>query len=648
MNLPDLFRQVFFSTFMKMIMMKQTVVILCVLFLLGNSGLAQTSLLTNTTHRNTTSLNGKWNYIIDPYETGYYDYRYQPYDASEAQKKNPSAFFNNAKAKDKTDRVEYNFDESPTLQVPGDWNSQDDKLLYYEGTIWYKKSFDHKKMENENRVFVYFGAVNYIAEVYLNGEKLGVHEGGFTPFNFEVTDILKEKDNFLVLKVDNTRFKEAVPTINTDWWNYGGITRDVKLVEVPPVFIQDFFLQLKKGSQSQIAGFAQLAGVEQITDITIQIPELNFSKKVKTDRAGRADFDFEISGLKLWSPETPKLYTINISSPHETLTDKIGFRTIEAKDGEILLNGQPIFLRGICMHEENTMRGGRAYSDADALVALTWAKELNCNFMRLAHYPHNEHIIRMADEMGMLLWEEIPVYWTVDFTNEQVFQKAKPQLTEVVTRDKNRASVIIWSMANETPESDARNVFLKKLIARTREMDNTRLVSAALQHRQNEAGMNVIDDPISHEVDVLGFNQYIGWYGGHPKELPGVKWSFSQNKPVIISEFGAGALAGYHADRETRWTEEYQEYLYEQTILMMKKMPELRGVTPWILADFRSPKRTLPKIQDGWNRKGLISNTGDKKKAFFVLQKFYEEIRNDQETGTGNSPNIFENKKRKR
>ena len=608
------------------LLMRQQLFPLFLLLFFINLANSQSDLITNIPNRNTTSLNGKWNYIIDPYETGYYDYRYRAYDTNEQRKSNPAAFYNNAKAKNKLDRVEYNFDESPTLQVPGDWNSQEEKLLYYEGTIWYKKSFDYSKKEKANRVFVHFGAVNYIAEVYLNGEKLGVHEGGFTPFNFEVTNILKGKNNYLVLKVDNTRFKEAVPTINTDWWNYGGITRDVNLVELPPIFIQDYFIQLKKGTQDHITGFIQLSDNIKNTNVKIQIPELNFSKKINNINSIITNFDFEINGIELWSPENPKLYNIVITSSQETLQDQIAFRTIETKDGEILLNGKAIFLRGICMHEENTMRGGRAYSEADALVALTWAKELNCNFMRLAHYPHNEHTIRLADKMGMLLWEEIPVYWTIDFNNEKVFQKSNNQLTELITRDKNRASVIIWSMANETPQSEVRNTFLKKLINQARKMDNTRLVSAALQHRTKDR-VNVIDDPISREVDVIGFNQYIGWYGGHPKDVPNVKWFFDQKKPVIISEFGGGALAGYHADRETRWTEEYQEYLYEQSILMMKKMPALRGVTPWILADFRSPKRTLPKIQDGWNRKGLISNSGNKKKAFYTLQSWYEELK---------------------
>lgn len=587
---------------------------------------AQNPLITNIGHRQTTSLNGKWHYIIDPYETGYYDYRYQPYDAGESSRHNPRAFFNNAKPKDKSDLLEYSFDDSPTLLVPSDWNSQDEKLHYYEGTIWYKKSFDFKKMEAQNRVFLHFGAVNYIAEVYLNGDKLGIHEGGFTPFQFEITDLVREKDNFLVVKVDNSRFHEAVPTVNTDWWNYGGITRDVLLVEVPAVFVRDYLIQLEKGSRDMISGFVQLEGAAAGEVVTLEIQELGISRELAVNAGGRAEFQFRAGGIQLWSPEVPKLYDVSFAVGRHLLKDEIGFRTIESRNGEILLNGEPVFLRGICMHEENTMRGGRAYSEADALVALQWADELNCNFMRLAHYPHNEKIVRMADRKGMLLWEEIPVYWTIDFTNMQTYAKAVRQLEEVITRDKNRASVIIWSVGNETPVGDARNAFMKNLIGEARQFDRTRLVSAALQHRVNDDGAHVIADPMSYEVDVLGFNQYIGWYGGNPKNVPDVKWSFDQNKPVIISEFGAGALAGFHADKETRWTEEYQEYLYSQTILMMKNMSALRGVTPWILADFRSPKRTLPKIQDGWNRKGLISNTGDKKKAFYVMQEWYSEL----------------------
>ena len=590
------------------------------LLLLPFIGLSQ-NLLINTFNRNTTTLNGTWHYIVDTYETGYYNYRYQPYD--QFPEKNKSAFYNNYHAKNKLELVEYDFDKSPTLSVPGDWNSQKENLLYYEGTIWYKKSFNYTLTKNSNRLFLYFGAVNYKAEVYLNGQKLGVHKGGFTPFNFEITSIVKPKDNYLVVKVDNKRYKEAIPTLNTDWWNYGGITRDVKLIEESNTFIQDYTIQLKKGNLKTITGFIKLNNANINEKITVDIPELKINKTFTTNNEGIAQIEFDSKKIKYWSPASPKLYDVYIKTNQQTLKDEIGFRTIETVGPNILLNGKSIFLKGISIHEENAMRGGRAYNNADALVSLNWAKELGCNYVRLAHYPHNEYIIKLADKIGMMVWEEIPVYWTVDFTNKKTLKNAENQLSEAITRDKNRASIIIWSMANETPPSLARNEFIKNLINTTKKQDNSRLISAALEkHSKNE--VNIVDDEIGKFLDIVAFNQYIGWYGGSLKNAPNAKWNIKYNKPVIISEFGGGALQGLHGTINARWTEEYQEYLYQQNLKMIEKIPNIRGMSPWILADFRSPKRVLPNIQDGWNRKGLISNKGIKKKAFYTLQKFYK------------------------
>ncbi|MFH4966193.1 glycoside hydrolase family 2 TIM barrel-domain containing protein [Gaetbulibacter sp. M235] len=594
-----------------------------ILFLLPLIGSAQ-NLLINTSNRHVTSINGTWNYIVDPYETGYYNYRYEPYD--QLTEKSNSAFFNNYHTDNKLELVEYDFDKSPTLTVPGDWNSQYEKLLYYEGTIWYKRSFDYRFTKDNNRLFLYFGAINYKAEVYLNGTKLGVHEGGFTPFNFEVTDIVKPTDNYLVVKVDNKRFKEAIPTINTDWWNYGGITRDVKLIEESATFIQDYSIQLKKDSNKTISGYVKLNHSKGNDAITLSIPELKINQTLTANDEGYITFEIQTKNIQYWSPDSPKLYAITIKTDYQDLTDNIGFRTIETSGPNILLNGKSIFLRGVCIHEENAMRGGRAYNDADALIALNWAKELGCNYVRLAHYPHNEYILKLADKIGLMVWEEIPVYWTVDFINQTSLSNAKNQLTEAITRDKNRASIIIWSMANETPPSEARNAFIKELIILTKSKDDSRLVSAALE-KHTKDDVNIVDDEIGKYMDIVAFNQYTGWYGGSLEDAPNAKWNIKYNKPVVISEFGGGALQGLHGTIKERWTEEYQEYLYQQNLKMIEKIPNIRGTSPWILNDFRSPKRVLPGFQDGWNRKGLISNHGIKKKAFFVMQEFYNKIK---------------------
>jgi beta-glucuronidase len=290
------------------------------------------------------------------------------------------------------------------------------------------------------------------------------------------------------------------------------------------------------------------------------------------------------------------------------------------------VNGKPVFLRGISIHEENGIRGGRAYSKEDARMLLGWAKELGCNFVRLAHYPHNENMTRVADEMGIMVWSEVPVYWTIQWTNEQTYQNAKNQLTEMITRDKNKASVIIWSMANETPVTEDRTEFLKRQIETARSLDQVRFISAALERHTQPGTENtqVVEDPLQEYVDVIAFNQYIGWYDGLPGKCKTAVFDIKFDKPVIITEFGGGALQGYHGTKDDIWTEEFQEYLYEETLKMIDKIPQLRGVTPWILADFRSPRRVLTNIQDGWNRKGLISEVGEKKKAFYVLQEYYK------------------------
>lgn len=597
-----------------------TFLLLAVLF-----SYSQEALIINTYNRTTTSLSGDWKYIVDPYENGYYNYRYEPFD----QQENPwaNAFFLNSKPKSKSDLLEYDFDDMETLQVPGDWNSQKKELFYYEGTLWYKKSFDYNISKKSNRLFVYFEASNYKTEVYFNGKKLGTHIGGFTPFNFEITKLVKEKDNFLVVKVDNKRLKEGVPTLNTDWWNYGGITRDVKLIETPTTFIQDYFIQLNPENKTQIKGHITLNGAQkQGQNITIEIPDLNFQQTITTNPNGEASFAILNENIQYWSLENPFLYSVKISSGSDVVQDQIGFRTISTKDAQILLNDMPVYLKGISIHEESPLRDGRGYSKEDAEQLLTWAQELGCNYVRLAHYPHNEHMVRLADQKGILVWEENPVYWTIDWKNEETYANAENQLAEVIARDKNRASVIIWSMANETPNIPERNEFLNRLAKFTKSKDNTRLISAALEQKDYQGNPNVrtIDDPFADVVDVLSFNQYIGWYDGLPEKCDRITWNINQNKPVLISEFGAGAKHGLHGDKDARWTEEFQEELYIKTLKMVNKVAKVQGFSPWVLVDFRSPRRVLPKIQDGWNRKGLISDDGQKKKAFYTLQAFYQ------------------------
>src|SRR5204862_320825 len=258
--------------------MKKAILILGSVWLATHS-FSQQELIGNISARKTISLNGKWQYIIDPYETGFYDYRYR-----EKNENDPEAYWNTDVPKNKTDRKEHGYSDKSTVNVPGDWNSQGPKFLYYEGTVWYKKSFDFVQSNFSDRTFLYLGAVNYRADVYLNGKKLGMHKGGFTPFNFEIPPgLLKAKGNFLVVKVDNKRFKDEIPTLNTDWWNYGGITRDVAIVIVPKNFIQNYSIHLAKGSENArtIEGWIKLNEPSSTSkDVILEIPELKFRKQI--------------------------------------------------------------------------------------------------------------------------------------------------------------------------------------------------------------------------------------------------------------------------------------------------------------------------------------------------------------------------------
>jgi len=592
----------------------------CLLLFLFSS--AQNIPVQNIQGRKILSLNGRWNYTIDPYENGYYDYRHKPFDESVSGK---GGFYDDKRSADKTDLIEYNFDLSPTLRVPADWNSQSDKLEFYEGTVWYRQKFILSKQESKKYI-LYFGAVNYEAHVYLNGKKLGMHKGGFTPFQFDITENATNGDNTVIVKVNNSRKQDEIPTLNTDWWNYGGITRDVFVAELSQTYITDYKVQLDKANENLINGFVQLSAKMRNEKITLAIDEAGIQTTVHTDDSGKAAININTRQLNLWSPESPKLYNVTIVYNGDTIKDKIGFRTIEVKGQDILLNGKSVFLSGISLHDENPEIPGRLRSQGDMRMMLQWAKELNCNYVRLAHYPHNEEMIRLADEMGLLVWAEIPVYWTISWENIDTYNNARQQLTDLVMRDKNRASVIIWSVGNETPVSDQRNIFMGKLIDHARSLDNTRLIAAALEvHREgNDAFVN---DPLGEKLDLASFNEYAGWYwGGTPSEITKYSFKVKYNKPVVISEFGGDALGGFHADENTRWSEEYQAALYKNQFLLLDKLPGLRGMTPWILCDFRSPRRQQPYYQDYFNRKGLISETGKKKMAFDVLKIYYQNI----------------------
>jgi beta-glucuronidase len=576
--------------------------------------------LTGADRRPATSLNGDWASIVDPYFSGLFSFHHE--------EKKDGWFLNQKAMPTDTRPVEYDFSKAPKLKVPGDWNTQSPSLFYYEGPIWYERDFTYQPKEH-TRVFLHIGAANYRSWFWVNGKKVCEHEGGYTSFNCDITGVVHDGANFVVAAVDNTRRPDNVPTLETDWWNYGGLTRETSLIVVPDQFIDQYDLHLSHSAagasnDSVIEGWVHLIGAQPGASVDVEIPELHAKTRAVVGNGDRALIHLSVQGLERWSPESPRLYKVNLRAGQDAIDELMGFRTVETRGTEILLNGKPIFLRGIAIHAEAPYRTGRAYSDKDAEILLGWAKELGCNYVRLAHYPHDETMLRAADRMGLLVWSENPVYWALQFDNPKVLDKAEQQLEEEINTSRNHAAIILWSMANETPATEARTGFITTEAELARKLDPTRLITAALLVRA-EGTTKIVDDPLGKALDVIGTNEYIGWYEQKPETADVTEWRIAYQKPMIMSELGGDAKAGLHGGPNDRWTEEYQANIYRHQLGMLNKIPQLRGMSPWILMDFRSPNRPLAGIQDGFNRKGLISDQGEKKKAFFVLQGAYTE-----------------------
>ncbi|MDR0502972.1 MAG: hypothetical protein LBH16_06585 [Treponema sp.] len=583
--------------------------------------------LLNITGRETESLNGQWNFAADLYDTCRRAHWFWDNSKNETGREMP---------------VDYDWEGWDRITVPSCWNLQKPELHYFEGSGIYTRTFRYFPKTKGERLFLRFEGVSYRTSVFLNGKIIGTHDGASTPFNADISGIV-QTDNRITVTADARRSPLRIPMENTDWFNYGGIYRDVFLVRVPPVYIKDWFVRLSPdGTYSVILADVTVSSADGMpvnNKALLEIPQMGIKQEINIkDGKGSARIyvrtEMHANMLKakmLWSPENPKLYEVIISinsKENETadiVRDSIGFREIKTNGGnshEILLNGKKIFLKGVCVHEDHFLSGKTTNTEI-IRQTIKDLKEMNGNYLRLAHYPHDSRFARIADEEGVLLWEEVPVYWAVAFNNSETYKDGENQLSELILRDRNRASVIIWSVGNENADTDARLSFMSKLALKAKSLDDSRLVSAAclINHEKLQ-----IQDRLADYLDVIGINEYYGWYDPDFEKLPKILDNSKPGKPVLICEFGADARLGQRGSEDDLWTEDKQKRLYEQQTEIFKKCPYIAGTTPWILYDFRCPRR-LNRYQEGFNRKGLIdAKRRERKPAFYVMQKYYSEV----------------------
>jgi beta-glucuronidase len=554
-------------------------------------------------------LDGEWGYSVDQYDSFL-----------------RGRWFEERETDDEGNEIPRDIDLSslPVMKLPISWNTADQQLFLYEGPMVFTRTFRFQLSGEEERAVIKFHGAQYETFLFVNGRYIGVHRGGSTGFCADITEAISSGSprghHRIVVVVDNTRRTHQLPALNTDWFNYGGIYRSVELIRLPACSIQRASVQLvPDGTYRRLRAEVQISR-EEAAEAVLEIPELGIRQAIAlTGGQGSAEIEAE---PQLWTPDTPKLYSCRFTCGEDELNEQIGFREIRSEGSALLLNGEQIFLRGMSVHEE-TIEGGKHVSSEKLESLFSTAKELGCNFLRLAHYPHGEEAARLADRAGLLLWEEIPVYWAIAFGNEATFEDASNQLRELIRRDYNRASVIFWSVGNENADTDERLSFMSRLVQTVREEDSTRLVSAACLVNKE---LNRIQDRLAEHLDVVGLNEYFGWYDPDFTKLPDLLKNSSPGKPVIITETGAGARAGHRGGRDEFFTEDKQVSVYEQQIEHIRRTPYICGMTPWILYDFRCPRRQNP-LQRGYNLKGLVSaDYTYRKPAFYVLQDFYREL----------------------
>ncbi len=559
------------------------------------------------------SLDGAWSFAVDQYNSALRAKWYLEQYKDSLNRNLP---------------VDYNFDQWEKISVPACWNLMKERYFYYEGTGIYTRTFTYVKKEHDERLFLKIGAANYDTKVFLNSEYLGFHKGGSTPFFIELTEQVQAQNRILIL-VDNTRKQEHVPSVNKDWFNYGGIYRSVELIRLPHIYIKTLRIHIGpcENSQSKMGKTCEAYTKIQVTlqlnkvcdgTALCEIPELGVRISVPvTHGVGEVLID---AIPELWTPENPKLYEVHVSYMNDRITERVGFRFIEVKGRDIYLNGKPIRLKGVCCHEDSENHG-KAVTDKEIRETIGIAKEMGCNYIRLAHYPHTERFAQIADEMGMMLWEELPVYWAISFENKGTQEDAQNQLTEMIQRDINRASVIIWSVGNENDDTDDRLKFMSDLVKKAKSLDATRLVSAACLINHVEL---VIQDRLMQYLDIVGINEYFGWYDPDLSKLSKLLEQSNPQQPVVITEFGGGAKFGQRGTVHDLFSEDAQEEIYKKQVEAIKNIPYIQGTSPWILFDFRCPRR-MNQFQNYYNRKGLVTaDKKHKKRAFFVMKDFYE------------------------
>ena len=522
------------------------------------------------------------------------------------------------------------FNHGRPIAVPASWNDQFEDGRDYLGPAWYQTHFDLPWNWQDKRIFVRFGSVNYLASVWLNGTHIGGHEGGHLPFEFDITALFKPQGNCLVVRVDGELAYDRVPPGNVtgeaadfflnhagnypqgqfDFFPFSGIQRPVLLYATPLQALQDITVttnlaggegqvqvRVQKYDQTEASGRFYLCG-----------HGLELSAEVRFN-GDTAEALFSVPAAALWSPNTPNLYELRVELLEtdvvlDVYTLPIGIRTVEVDGDKLLLNGQPIYLTGFGRHEDFPVMG-RSMLPAVIVKDYALMQWIGANSFRTSHYPYSEQMLALADKLGFLVIAETPavgLYFREDGL-ERRRQLCLQYVRELIVRDKNHPSVILWSVANE-PHSKPPHAkrFFRQLYDEAHALDATRPVTLASTVGLTEEAFEF--------CDVLCLNRYNGWYTQSGDIAKGIRLLSDEldaihqkyGKPLVLTEFGADAISGMHAQPPEMFSGEYQAEIIARTIELLRQKPYVIGEHVWNMCDF--------KTSQGVGRAGASNHKG--------------------------------------
>lgn len=568
--------------------------------------------------------------------------------------------------------------EPSLMAVPGSWNELRSEFRDYLDDAWYTRTFQIPDLWNGQRIFLHFGSVNYAATVWLNGNSLGSHLGGHLPFEFDITGKVQNGSNRLTVKVNNTLrpdrvptgggadsafsgFRRSFPAANFDFFPYAGIQRQVRLYTTPQIHVQRLSIQTGfevrsgKGSNSGWLGITStIAGTAKGTLACTVLEEgRQVAHQYLAVANGMAEGRIDIPDAKLWSPASPFLYeclfTLLDESSHEIdqYVLHTGIRTVKVENSQILLNGEPVFLKGFGKHEDFPVLG-RSFNLPLIVKDGALLEWIGANSYRTSHYPYAEEAMDYADRAGLLIVDEIPavglMFGEDSELRETQLRTCKQQLTELIERDSYHPSVIMWSVANEPmpadfmqrfqgkkpdPDGDAAGtLFFADLIGHGRLLDDTRPFTLA----------GVMGGPVPwlEICDVILINRYWGWYvmGGQlnlaskalGEELDELHAHL--RKPIVISEFGADAIVGHHSQPSEMFSEEYQVEVLKEYLEAAAERPFVAGLHVWNFADFKTAQGAMRP--SAMNHKGVFTRDRRPKMAAHYLRTKWNEESTDR------------------